>query len=66
VTDDRLKTLLIIAAVCATYTPVGMYLFDNPLSTMLDRGYFMLTGAAIALYAPARTRTRSGASDAPL
>jgi hypothetical protein len=57
VTDDRLKTLLIIAAVCAIYSPVGMCLFDNPLSTMLDRAYFMLTGAAIALYAPARART---------
>lgn len=36
----------------AIYTPASMYLFDTTLSTMLERAYFMLGGAAIALYAP--------------
>jgi hypothetical protein len=64
--NDRLKTLVTIAATVAIYSPASMYFFDNSLSTMLDRAYFILTGAAIALYAPARARTQSGASDAPL
>ena len=54
--DDRLRTLIIIAAAIATYSPVSMYFFDNSISTMFDRAYFMLAGAAIALYAPARAR----------
>lgn len=47
--------LLGVAIACATYIPIGMYLFDNPLSTMLDRAYFMMAGAATALYAQGST-----------
>jgi hypothetical protein len=53
----RLKTMVIIAAAIAIYSPASMYFFDNSLSTMLDRAYFMLTGAAIALYAPAHAHS---------
>jgi len=37
---------------CAIYAPVGIYVFDNSLGEMFGRAYFMIGGAAIALYAP--------------
>ncbi len=43
--------LLSLALGIAVYTPVGMYFFDVPLSSMFERAYFSITGAAIALYA---------------
>lgn len=38
----------------AIYTPVGIYLFDNSIATMLGRAYFTISGAAIALYTSPR------------
>jgi hypothetical protein len=35
----------------ATYAPVAVYVFDVSLSTMLERAYFTVGGAVIALYA---------------
>lgn len=40
---------LVIASVI--YTPIGIYVFDNSLATMLERAYFMMAGGTVALYA---------------
>lgn len=49
--SQRKVILLVLVAACAAYAPIGMYLFDHSLSTMLDRAYFTICGAAVALYA---------------
>lgn len=49
--SHRQTILLGLVLSCAIYTPIGMYLFDNSLATMLDRAYFTIGGGAIALYA---------------
>lgn len=49
--SHRQTILFGLVIALAVYTPIGMYVFDNSLSTMLERAYFMLGGAAVALYA---------------
>ena len=49
--SQRQQILFWLAIACAVYIPIGIYLFDISLSTMLERAYFTIGGGAIALYA---------------
>lgn len=49
--SQRQGILFGLAIASIAYIPIGIYLFDHSLVEMLERAYFTLGGAAVALYA---------------